>query len=367
MKSIFFYLICSIGLWSFNSCTEGQKKTDDHVYSISGVARGIPDGTVIFLRGDNTVDSTAVTGGKFFFSGELKEPAYVKLFVDSSANAKWFWLEDSNISIGIVKGNLGAAEIEGSRLQHEEETLKKRIQLITKKRDSLISLLMDPKIEQRIKDSIFILFEDQQKKMMEEYEDFISQHPKSYLSAKVLESNMIEFGKEKTNKLFNRLSRNLRRTEAGKSISEFITLNKNPEVGEMFVDFSQMNEHDKLVKFSSARGEITLIEFWASWCKPCRTSNPALRNLYNQYADKGFQIVGVSLDTSKEQWISAIKKDSLFWTNLSDLKGSRNAVAMMYGVKAIPDNFLINREGIIIGRHLNPETLEQRLAEYYKK
>ena len=365
LKRKTFYLLGIILGGILLACNLKQEQKSESIYEISGLAKGIPDGTFIFLQKGERVDSTTVASEKFFFSGQIKEPIYTKLFIENSDNSKWFWLEDSRMKIAIMNGQVAAAEIEGSKLQQEEEALKKRIELFTGKRDSFVALLMDPEQEQEIKDSIFILFEEQQKQTISEYENFIRQHPNSYLSAKILESNMIEFGKEKTDSLFRSLSRPIRETETGKLISNFVNLNRDPEVGEKFVDFSQKDQEGNVIDFSSVRGEVTLIEFWASWCKPCRASNPDLRRLNAIYADKGFRIVGISLDSSKEQWVSAIQKDSLNWVNLSDLNGSNNAVAMIYGVKAIPDNFLINKNGIIIGRHLNAQSLEERLEEYY--
>jgi thiol-disulfide isomerase/thioredoxin len=109
-----------------------------------------------------------------------------------------------------------------------------------------------------------------------------------------------------------------------------------------------------------------LVDFWASWCGPCRVENPRLVKLYNQYKDKGFDILGVSLDGNSEAWQKAVKADRLTWTQVSDLKGWNNTAARAYGIKSIPFNLLLDKDGIIIGKNLRGPDLENKLKEIFK-
>jgi peroxiredoxin len=130
-------------------------------------------------------------------------------------------------------------------------------------------------------------------------------------------------------------------------------------------DFSQQTPEGEEVKLSDFRGKVTLVDFWASWCGPCRRENPNVVKLYNKYKDQGFDILGVSLDRDQKRWTDAIDKDGLEWTHVSDLKGWKNEVAKLYGVSSIPHTILLDEEGRIIQRNLRGEKLEEKLAEIF--
>jgi thiol-disulfide isomerase/thioredoxin len=122
----------------------------------------------------------------------------------------------------------------------------------------------------------------------------------------------------------------------------------------------------KPVSLASYKGRYVLLDFWASWCGPCRASFPELINTYNKYKDKKFQILGVSLDDKKELWLKAIETDKLPWDQVSDLKGASSEVAKLYNVTQIPQNLLIDPNGVIVGRNLVGKSLEDKLLELYK-
>lgn len=132
-------------------------------------------------------------------------------------------------------------------------------------------------------------------------------------------------------------------------------------------DFAQPDTSGVELKLSSLRGKVLLVDFWASWCGPCRRENPNVVQMFNKYKDKGFDILGVSLDSNRDKWLEAIKKDGLIWHHVSDLKGWGNAVAQQYGVNSIPHTVLLDREGKIIARGLRGPALEQKLAEIFNK
>lgn len=129
------------------------------------------------------------------------------------------------------------------------------------------------------------------------------------------------------------------------------------------MDFTQNDINGKAVKLSDFKGKYVLLDFWASWCGPCRAENPNVLKAYNQYKDKNFTILGVSLDEKGDAWQKAIKDDALPWMQVSDLKGWQNEASSKYGISGIPANFLINPEGIIIAKDLRGEDLETKLAE----
>ena len=130
--------------------------------------------------------------------------------------------------------------------------------------------------------------------------------------------------------------------------------------------FTQNDVNGKPVSLASLKGKYVLVEFWASWCAPCRAGNPNLVKQYQTYKDKGFEIISVSLDNAKQNWLEAIKKDGLPWIQVSDLKGWNNAVGRLYGVRAVPQSFLLDKEGKVIDNTLRDESLNSKLAEIFK-
>ena len=132
------------------------------------------------------------------------------------------------------------------------------------------------------------------------------------------------------------------------------------------VDFEQVDDKGNPFKLSSYKGKYVLVDFWASWCAPCRAENPNLLKAYQELKTKNFEIVGVSLDESKAAWLNAVQKDAMPWMQVSDLKGFKTEVAVKYGITAIPQNFLINPDGIIIAKNLRGDQLTEALKKFIK-
>lgn len=139
------------------------------------------------------------------------------------------------------------------------------------------------------------------------------------------------------------------------------------EINSLAIEIIQKDVNEKDVKLSSFKGNYVLVDFWASWCAPCRKEIPAFIAVYNNYHAKGFEVLGVSLDRKKEIWIEAIQKDAIPWVNVSDLKGWSNSAAKMYQVISLPQNILVNPEGKIIAKNMTAEELNYKLSEVYPK
>src|SRR5690606_12198243 len=161
------------------------------------------------------------------------------------------------------------------------------------------------------------------------------------------------------------LSENLKSTPTGRLITQKITVNNLVGIGQIMPDFEQPDTASNAVKLSDFRGKYLLIDYWASWCGPCRKENPYLVDSHEKFASKGFDILGVSLDRSKNRWLEAIRKDGLNSTHVSDLKEFDNAVAKRFFIHAIPDNFLLDPDGVIIARNVRGRELLRELEKIF--
>ena len=195
---------------------------------------------------------------------------------------------------------------------------------------------------------------------------FVQGNPESFIALTSLKEYAGSFPDvSEIEPMFLQLSASVRNTVTAKEFHKFLMDRQNLTTGALAPDFIQNDTSGRPVSLSSFRGKYVLLDFWASWCGPCRDANPTLRKIYQQFHDKNFTILGVSLDDieRKNSWLKAIKQDSLLWTQVSDLKHWENQVVKLYGVKAIPQNFLIDPKGVIVARGLSTEELEEKLNQ----
>nr|WP_162988981.1 TlpA disulfide reductase family protein [Pedobacter schmidteae] len=200
--------------------------------------------------------------------------------------------------------------------------------------------------------------------LQDKYEAYIVAHPRSYFSLFAL--NFMSSGTLNTARiepLFNQLDASLKESKEGKALKSQIEATKAIKIGTLAPDFTQADVSGRAIRLSDFKGQYVLLDFWASWCGPCRKDNPNIVKAYQKYKDKGFTLIGVSLDHSKEAWLKAIANDGLTWTNLSDLKYLKNEAAMLYAVRAVPQNYLIDQNGYIIATQLHGDDLDKKLSE----
>lgn len=199
---------------------------------------------------------------------------------------------------------------------------------------------------------------------------FMGVNPDSFINYRALELLMMSdngWDPDQLEALMKGMSEKVRNSEQGKSFAAEIKAKQTIYVGRIAPEFTQDDADGNPVSLADFRGRYVLVDFWASWCAPCRDENPTVVKAYERFHDKGLEIIGVSLDEKKDAWLAAIKKDGLLWLHVSDLKGWYNAVAQLYGVKSVPANFLIDPQGRIIAVDLRGAALEQKLEEVLGK
>lgn len=351
-------------------------------FTIIGKTKGFRDSTRLYLRKaesgsllDNQ-DSAFIINNSFVFRGKVSEPTRYEIHTGYTG---WtgqppdnfyyvsFYAENSTIFLDDEIGNLKFAKFSGSELQDDFNELNFKRYPVAAKLDSINKSLrnLNPADSARR-----IILQKEARRQVEEYEqvfiEFIKTHPKSILSAEFLNGYKTSWGRIKTRELYGMLDLNTQNTHNGKSIREFI------DVAEVknsikFIDLNLPDLNGASVKLSDLSGKYILLEFWASWCGPCRAENPGLAKLYKKYKSRGFEIYAVNLDDKKQSWQQTVKEDSISWITVSDLKGPANSkAAMLYEVSGIPRNFLIDRNGNIIAKDLRGEDLAVKLREVFE-
>lgn len=197
--------------------------------------------------------------------------------------------------------------------------------------------------------------------------EFVTGHPGSAYSIKLITEMTFMGEYSEAAPLYEKLNAKAKQTADGQKIAERLKVMKRSAVGMQVLDFTQNNTEGKPVKINDFKGKYVLIDFWASWCHPCRAENPNVLKAYNRYKDKNFTVVGVSLDDKAENWKKAILDDNMPWTQLSDLKGWKNEVSTYYGINGIPSTLLIGPDGKIIAKNLRGRSLDKKLEELFGK
>ena len=335
-----------------------------------------------YRNGEKLVnDSAAVSGGAFTFSGQVTDITMARLSVNYPGTVDPKKKKDMT-TVYLVNGtttvtsadSLAKATIKGTKVNEDAQDFAQFMKPVTDARNALYAEYYAASDDKRKSKEFeeYIDKKDDSLSTVETKQDslYILSHSDSYMSLQALRSmggSYPEYAKLQPK--FDKLSASLRASKAGVKYQDYLNKLKAVQIGKIAPDFAQADTNGNMVKLSSFRGKYVLLDFWASWCGPCRAENPNVVKAYNNFKGKNFTILSVSLDQpgKKENWMNAIHKDGLTWNHVSDLKFWNNEVAQLYAVQAIPQNLLIDPNGKIIAKDLRGEDLEKKLAEIFGK
>lgn len=371
MKNLFFLLLLPVFACGQTDTVKSVKQNQSinaavsGSFTITGNIQGLADGDVKItsLRGDQTIATGKAKAGAFSLKGSVSEPGLYWLTLGQE-QPRYLFLENVPIKITGTKATIKDIKIEGSASHKEFTVFEQTFNPLFANLNALVNEINQANSEAK-KATLMPKYTQAMNNLHNEVEKFVTARKSSFVSLFVLsatmQSNEDILGVEK---LFNVLSDDVRNSQMGKEISGYISYAKVGAIGTDALDFTQNDVNEKPVSLSSFKGKYVLIDFWASWCRPCRIENPNVVKVFNKFKDKNFTVLGVSLDQAKDPWIKAIEKDNLTWTNVSDLQQWNNAVAQLYRVQSIPQNFLIDPNGKIVAKDLRGADLEKKLCEY---
>ena len=352
-----------------------KTKMAQHRYTVSGKIEGLQNAVIYLSYTDmltKKIDSVVSKEGSFYFTGTIDEPLLYVLKTDASKNGILvFFLEPGNIEIKAKKDSVAKAMVTGSQSNIAYREWTKEWSRITALAGPMYKRLDSANQRGKIKESPEErkIFDDGMHSLEmqtnEAVVSFIKKYPNSPVAPFIIYDRYISYPNQQMAKsTFASLGALAKNSLYGKRIIEYQRIASKTGIGAM-PDFAAKDTAGKIVNLSSFRGKYVLVDFWASWCAPCRKENPNVVEAYNKYHDKGFEIVSISLDTKKEAWLNAIRMDGLAWKHVSDLKGWESGLVKEYGVTVVPTSFLIDRDGKVIANNLRGEALQKKMAQLF--
>nr|WP_315421994.1 TlpA disulfide reductase family protein [uncultured Pedobacter sp.] len=356
------------------ACYGGPLLAQNGKYVLTGNIPTVKD--KIYLGhevGDKYVvtDSAKVVNGSFMFKGMVKQPGFYKLESKGLKNPVLFILENSAIHV-TKPDSLSQAVINGSAAQDVYTGFYNGPWKAISAKAGDIYGRLDQAEKAGKKDTATRAGFDREFKSLDTLniaavKEYILKNPASAGSAAVIYDRFISYPNfPVAEAFFGLLTKNAQQSEIGEQINTALKTNAKTAKGKLAPAIAMPDKDGKIVKLSDFKGKYVLVDFWASWCGPCRRENPNVVAAYKKYHDKGFEILGVSLDSKKDAWLKAIAADGLTWTHVSDLQAWSNSAVKAYGVKSVPASFLLDPEGKVVGKDLRGEELNKTLADIFK-
>jgi len=357
------------------ACTKEEKG-----YSINAKTAGFENGTKVFINAIShsgrpiIVDSTTIEQEKFKLNLPPAESNDFNYLTFNNIQGNVLFLPENNaIKMTIHKDSLRSSIIEGG---NENKLFFEYIQKINEFGKERVELNNQYQIASRLNESDKALAIAAKKEELRDseknYRLKIAENNTSSLVAVMALGDLLNLKMippKEAQETYTALQDTVKQSRLGKNLNQVIaqtlavSMQKRIDMGSTAEDFSGPTPEGKLLSLKESMGKITIIDFWASWCKPCRMENPNVVRVYNKYHDKGLNIIGVSLDKQQTAWTKAIADDDLNWNHVSNLKFWQDPIAQAYGVRSIPATFIIDEEGKVIAKNLRGPALEKKISE----
>ena len=362
MKSLHLFMLLIILISSCEKHPAGDK------FSITLDISGELEGKTYLVKRDFgkwvNIDSSNINKGLIKMDGVISDPEFC--YLKFGQKYVGIFLESGNIVFSAHVDSLDKGIISGSKTQDELDLFKSSILAITNDLDDLytqyrVALNADNKDSIKY---ISNLIDHKDQERLDETLKYVYNNNKSIVSAYLAMSNNYYLDLEELESLTSNFDPSIKESKYVKSLMEHVDKLKKVSIGSDYTNFIMDDTSGNSTELSSIIGNnYLLIDFWASWCGPCRRENPNIVSIYKEYQNQGFDIMGVSLDTDRKKWISAIEKDSLNWTHVSDLNGWNNEAAKLYAVNAIPHSIIVDKNGVIIAKNLKGDALREKVSE----
>ena len=368
MKKLIFRVLSLSSLIFLSSCGSSNNQ-----FELIGNA-DVSDGTMIYvLQADQNnqpyiKDSTSVQSNSFKFKGISSTPQISYIQVNGVNGYVLAILENGDIKADIYKDSISKSRVYGTKsnddfIKYKAET-KYLVDTMNNISSDAQSAIMNGDVDTAME--LEKEYNSKEREVMLYEWDFIVDNLDSYMSALLLEVFMIEnkVNKDSIIDVYESFSNRIKVSDVGKNIADLLSQFEDPiDVGEIAPDFTapSIDGPDITLSNELLNNKVTLLDFWAAWCRPCRIENPNLVRLHKKYKDAGFDIIGVSLDRTREQWEQAVIDDNLPWTQVSNLNFWNDPVARRYSIRAIPQSYLLDKNGLVMGKNLRGQELEDRI------
>lgn len=369
MKKITLLALLTLSILSCNNLKDNE-------FLISGTANGIENGKKVFveIQDENGViakDTGVIENGKFELKGSTDNIDLGFIRIENEKINLPIILEEGKIKINIVKDSLQKSTIEGTfnndkfqKFNNESVAILEKVKKFEKENN--------PKMQKALTENDTVTvnkikkeYKNFQNDMNDYSKTFIKNNPDAFISVLLLENFLMReyIPATEIKSFYDKLDKKLVNTKSAQNIKKTLDLMLAVVVGKPAPKFSAKSPEGKLISLDESLGKVTIVDFWASWCAPCRKENPNVVALYNEYHSKGLNIIGVSLDQDAKKWKDAIAKDNLSWIHVSNLKNWDEPIGKQYGISSIPATFILDAKGNIVAKDLRGDALRAKVKE----
>lgn len=335
-------------------------------FLVKGKIEGISDGTVYLTYTNNdslVTDSATINEGAFNFSNIISEPVLASLKIKNKPFATNFFIDPVSIDLHLYLGT--STEIQGGPTQLEYQTFIASVRDILPALRNTYNTYWDLDAG-AVRDSTYDRYLSLQKELKKRITDYINTHNNSVVGAWAVTDNYYNATSTEIKELYDKFTTNVGKSYYGKKVKELYETTDKSGIGKRLKNFIAWDPEGRAVSIGNMQASYILLDFWASWCLPCRKENPHLKEVYKKYQDKGFEIVGFSLDDNKENWAQAIKHDGISWLSISDLKGwGKSEICDELGINNVPMNILLDKNKKVIARNLRGNDLDRFLSSLF--